>query len=167
MTTSPAMSEREPDGPDWRNPVHVLAFGLGAGAAPVAPGTIGTLVGLVVYVGIAGLPLPAYLAVLGVLVAAGIAICGRTAADLGVHDHPGIVWDEIAGLLVALCGVPVGWQWAAAGFALFRVFDILKPWPIHSVDRRVGGGLGIMADDILAGLCAAAVLHATAWWLGA
>jgi phosphatidylglycerophosphatase A len=146
--------------------VHVLAFGLGSGAAPVAPGTAGTLVGLVVYGGIAGLPLPAYLAVLGVFVVAGIGICGRTAADLAVHDHPGIVWDEIAGLLVALCGVPVGWQWTAAGFVLFRVFDILKPWPIHWVDRRVGGGLGIMADDVLAGSYVAAILHATAWWLG-
>jgi phosphatidylglycerophosphatase A len=160
------MAEPRP-GPNWRNPVHVLAFGLGAGAAPVAPGTAGTLVALPLYAVAAGLPLPAYLAVLGVVLAAGVAICGRTAADLGVHDHPGIVWDEIAGLLVALCGVPVGWAWTVAGFVLFRLFDILKPWPIHWVDRRVGGGVGIMADDLLAGLYAAALLHAAAWWLGA
>jgi phosphatidylglycerophosphatase A len=62
--------------------------------------------------------------------------------------------------------VPIGWDWAVAGFVLFRLFDILKPWPIHWIDRRVGGGLGIMADDVLAGLYAAAMLHATAWWLG-
>jgi phosphatidylglycerophosphatase A len=159
------MTERLP-GPDWRNPVHVLAFGLGAGAAPIAPGTAGTGVGLLLYAAVAGLPLAAYLAVLGAVIAVGIVVCGRTAADLGVHDHPGIVWDEIAGLLVALCGVPVGWGWAVAGFALFRLFDILKPWPIHWVDRRVGGGLGIMADDLLAGLYAAALLHGAAWWLG-
>jgi phosphatidylglycerophosphatase A len=159
------MTERLP-GPDWRNPLHVLAFGLGAGAVPIAPGTAGTGVGLLLYAMVAGLPLAAYLAVLGGVIALGIVVCGRTAADLGVHDHPGIVWDEIAGLLVALCGVPVGWGWAVAGFALFRLFDILKPWPIHWVDRRVGGGLGIMADDLLAGLYAAALLHAAAWWLG-
>jgi phosphatidylglycerophosphatase A len=153
--------------PNWRNPVHLLAFGFGAGAAPVAPGTAGTLVGLPLYALMAGLPLPVYLVLLAGLVGVGIAICGRTAADLGVHDHPGIVWDEIAGLLVALCGVPVGWPWALAGFVLFRVFDILKPWPIQWVDRRVGGGLGIMADDLLAGLYAALLLHAAAWWLGA
>jgi len=160
------MAEPRP-GPDWRNPLHVLAFGLGAGAAPVAPGTAGTLVGLPLYAALAGLPLPAYLVFLAILAGAGIAICGRTAAELGVHDHPGIVWDEVVGLLVALCGVPVGWQWAAAGFVLFRAFDILKPWPIHWIDRRIGGGVGIMADDVLAGLYAAAILHAIAWWLGA
>jgi phosphatidylglycerophosphatase A len=159
------MAESRPS-PDWRNPVHVLAFGLGAGASPVAPGTAGTLLGLPLYAAVAGLPLPAYLAVVAVVVAVGVVLCGRTAADLGVHDHPGIVWDEIAGLLVALCGVPVGWGWAAAGFVLFRLFDILKPWPIHWVDRRIGGGVGIMADDLLAGLYAAALLHAAAWWLG-
>ena len=154
-------------GPNWRNPVHVLAFGLGAGASPVAPGTVGTLVGLPLYAAVAGWPLPAYLVLLGVVIAVGIVVCGRAAADLGVHDHPGIVWDEIAGLLVALCGAPAGWGWAVAGFGLFRLFDIWKPWPIHWVDRRVGGGLGIVVDDLLAGVYAAMVLHAAAWWLGA
>jgi phosphatidylglycerophosphatase A len=146
--------------------VHVLAFGLGAGASPVAPGTVGTLAGLPLYAAIANLGMPAYLAVLGIVVAAGVLICGRTARDLGVHDHPGIVWDEIAGLLVALCGAPLGWQWAAAGFVLFRVFDIWKPWPIHWVDAQIGGGLGIMADDLLAGLYAAAILQLAVWSRG-
>lgn len=159
------MAEPRP-APDWRNPVHLLAFGVGAGAAPVAPGTAGTVVGLLLYAAIADLPLHLYLAVLAIVVAVGVVICGRTAADLGVHDHPGIVWDEIAGLLVALCGVPVAWGWALAGFVLFRLFDIWKPWPIHWVDRRVGGGLGVMADDLLAGLYAAVVLHAAAAWQG-
>ena len=156
-----------PPGPDWRNPVHVLAFGLGAGAAPVAPGTAGTVVGLLLYAAIADLPLPVYLALLAIVAVVGVAVCGRTASDLGVHDHPGIVWDEIAGLLVALCGVPVGWGWAIAGFALFRLFDIWKPWPIHWIDERVGGGLGIMADDLVAGLYATVLLHAAAGWLAA
>jgi len=152
--------------PNWRSPVHVLAFGFGAGAVPVAPGTAGTVVGLPLYALMAGLPLAGYVAVLAGIVALGVWACGRTAAELGVHDHPGIVWDEIAGLLVALCAVPVGWAWAAGGFVLFRLFDILKPWPIQWVDRRVGGGVGIMADDLLAGLYAAAILHAVAWWPG-
>ena len=89
----------------------------------------------------------------------GIWICGQTARDLGVHDHGGIVWDEIVGMLIALTAAPPGWLWLVAGFAMFRLFDVVKPWPISTLDREVGGGLGIMLDDILAGLCALAVLQ--------
>jgi len=77
---------------------------------------------------------------------------------LGVHDHPGIVWDEFAGFLITMVAAPAGWPGIAAGFALFRLFDVWKPWPIGWVDRKVHGGLGIMLDDVLAGLMAAVVL---------
>ncbi len=146
--------------PDMRKPVQLLAFGFGAGLAPRASGTFGTLVGIPLFLALAGLPMPLYLAVVAALFGVGVWLCGRASADLGVHDHGGIVWDEIVGLLVTLAGAPSGIATIAVGFALFRLFDILKPWPIGWLDRRVGGGFGIMVDDLLAGLYAAVVLQA-------
>jgi len=138
--------------------VHLLAFGLGAGLSPRAPGTAGTLVAIPIYLACASLPAPAYAALVAVMFAAGIALCGVTARDLGVHDHPGIVWDEIVGYLLTLTALPVSAAWMAAGFILFRLFDIAKPWPIGWLDRRMGGGLGIMVDDAAAGALAWMVL---------
>ncbi len=143
----------------FRDPVHFLAFGFGAGLAPKAPGTFGTLVAIPLYWLISGLSVSAYtLVVLGVIVA-GVWICGRSSARLGVHDHPGIVWDEIAGYLMTMMFAPPGWLWMVAGFALFRFFDILKPPPIRWLDRNVSGGLGIMLDDVLAGFFALLTLE--------
>ena len=99
--------------------------------------------------------------------AAGVWICQRTSDDLGVHDHSGIVWDEIVGYLVAMTFAPSGWVWIVIGFLLFRVFDILKPWPILWIDQRMKGGMGIMLDDLLAGLYAAGailLLNLTGWF---
>ena len=144
-----ARTERSP--PNWRDPVHLLAFGFGAGAAPLAPGTFGTLVALPLYLLLQPLALAWYLLASALVFAAGVAICGKASRDLGVHDHPGIVWDEIFGYLVTMVAAPVGWPWMLVGFALFRLFDILQPWPIGWADRRVTGGLGIMLDDLLAG----------------
>ena len=143
----------------WRNPVHFLAFGLGAGAAPVAPGTFGTLAAVPLYLLLAPLPLWGYLLAVGLISLLGIWLCGRTSRDLGVHDHPGIVWDEFAGFLLSMTAAPAGWPWLLGGFVLFRLFYILKPWPIGWIDRRVHGGLGIMLDDLLAGVLAAACLQ--------
>jgi phosphatidylglycerophosphatase A len=134
----------------WRNPVHFLAFGCGAGAMPVAPGTFGTLVAVPLYLLLEGLPLAYYLIVVAVMTAFGIWLCGRTAADIGVHDHGGIVWDEIVGYLLTMAAAPAGWMPIVLGFLLFRLFDIIKPWPIRLADKRVGGGFGIMLDDLLA-----------------
>lgn len=100
-----------------------------------------------------------YLALLVAGTVGGVYLCGFTARALGVHDHSGIVWDEIVGYFVTMFAAPEGWQWVLAGFVLFRFFDIVKPWPIHWLDRRVGGGLGIMLDDIVAGLFALAGLQ--------
>jgi phosphatidylglycerophosphatase A len=111
------------------------------------------------------LPLPVYLVLTALLGLAGIWLCGYTARALGVHDHGGIVWDEIVGLLITLIAVPPDWRWLLAGFLLFRLFDILKPWPIRWLDRRVGGGFGIMIDDVLAGLFALLCLHGLIWLL--
>ncbi|MCF6210384.1 MAG: phosphatidylglycerophosphatase A [Gammaproteobacteria bacterium] len=150
----------------WRNPVHFFAFGLGAGAAPVAPGTFGTLAAVPLYLLLAPLPLWGYLLAVLAVSLLGIWLCDRTSRDLGVHDHPGIVWDEFAGYLVTMIAAPPGWLWITVGFVLFRIFDILKPWPIRWIDRQVHGGFGIMLDDLLAGVFAALVLQALAWGFG-
>ncbi len=151
--------------PEKGNIVHMLAFGMGAGCSPKAPGTMGTLLAVAVYLPLSRLPLSIYLTILVAVVLIGIWLCDKTARDLGVHDHPGIVWDEVAGYLLTMVGAPFGWQWIVAGFLLFRLFDIWKPWPIGWLDRRVGGGLGIMLDDLLAGLFAALCLQGMVHWL--
>ena len=143
----------------WRNPIHFLAFGFGSGTLPVAPGTFGTVVAIPLYLWLLPLSLWGYLAVVLVMTAAGIWLCDVTSRDLGVHDHAGIVWDEIVGYLITMIAAPPGWMWIVAGFVLFRFFDILKPWPIGWADRRVQGGLGIMLDDVLAAIYAWLVLH--------
>lgn len=135
----------------FRNPVHLLAFGFGSGALPAAPGTCGTLAAVPFYLLLAQLPLPLYLLTLVAAFALGIYLCGRTARDLGVHDHGGIVWDEFVGFWLTMLVAPPGWLWLLAGFILFRLFDILKPFPINWLDKRVAGGLGIMLDDAVAG----------------
>ncbi len=142
----------------WRNPVHLLAFGLGAGLLP-APGTCGTLLGVAVYLWAQTLTPAMYAALCVILFAGGIWLCGTTARALGREDHPGIVWDEITGYLVSMMFAPRGWLWIALGFGLFRLFDIWKPWPIHIADRKIKGGFGIMLDDLLAALYAMLALH--------
>ena len=142
----------------WRNPIHFLAFGFGSGAIRPAPGTWGTLAALPFVLVWQQLPVAGYGLVIVLSTLLGIWLCHRTAADLGVHDHGGIVWDEFVGLWIALWLAPTGWPWLLAGFALFRLFDIWKPWPIRWVDRQVGGGFGIMLDDIIAGFMALLVL---------
>jgi phosphatidylglycerophosphatase A len=150
--------------PDMRNPIHFLAFGFGSGLSPKAPGTMGTLVALPIWYAAAQLPLFGYLLVTLVVIAVGPWLCGRTSRDLGVHDHGGIVWDEIAGFLVTMVLVPVSLWTALLGFALFRFFDIIKPWPIGWLDRHIHGGTGIMVDDLVAGLYAALCIQTILWW---
>lgn len=145
--------------PNLAQPLHFLAFGMGAGLSPKAPGTMGTLLAVAIYLPLSYLPIWWYLAITLVAIVAGIWICGWSARQLGVHDHPGIVWDEIAGYLVTMIWAPPGIPWVLAGFVLFRFFDILKPGPIGWLDRRVKGGLGIMLDDVAAGIAAMACLQ--------
>ena len=148
-----------------RHPVDFLALGFGSGLVPLAPGTAGTVAAIPVFLLLQPLALTYYLALVLLLFVAGVAICAHTAQRLGVHDHPGIVWDEIVGYLVTMAFAPAGWQWVAAGFVLFRLFDIVKPWPINWCDRKLQGGLGIMLDDLLAGVFAAAVLQVLVYFL--
>ncbi len=142
-----------------KRPIMWLATGFGAGLSPVAPGTAGSLVGVLFYLAMAGLVLPLYLGLVLVLGIIGIWVCGRAGRALAVSDHPSIVWDEIVGLLITMAATPPSWQALVAGFALFRLFDILKPWPVGRIDRGVKGGLGVMLDDVVAGLYALACLQ--------
>jgi phosphatidylglycerophosphatase A len=153
------------DGLDLKKPDHLLAFGFGSGLAPFAPGTFGTLVGIPFFILFSQFSLPVYLLLTLLFFIAGVRICERCSRDLGVHDHGGIVWDEIVGYLVTMIAVPFAWQWLLSGFLLFRLFDILKPWPIRWLDRHVKGGFGIMVDDLLAGLFALAGQHLLLLWL--
>ncbi|MDG1082167.1 MAG: phosphatidylglycerophosphatase A [Porticoccaceae bacterium] len=142
-----------------RSPTLLLAFGFGSGLSPKAPGTMGTLAAIPLWWLLAQLPLTSYLIVVSIAAVVGIAICGRAADQMGVHDHGGIVWDEFVGFWIAMAALPITWQSVVLGFVLFRVFDILKPWPISWLDKRVSGGFGIMIDDVIAGLAAAVVIY--------
>jgi phosphatidylglycerophosphatase A len=142
-----------------RNPIQVLAFGFGSGLSPPAPGTAGTLAAIPIYWFIADWPLLEYSAFILVTAVLGIWICGAASRQLNVHDHGGIVWDEFVGYWITMWAVPVDWVWILAGFVVFRILDIAKPWPISVLDKKVGGGFGIMIDDILAGVLACIVLH--------
>ena len=152
---------------DTGNVRHWLAYGFGAGLSPKAPGTFGTLVAVPIYLLLSMLPMAAYLAVLAVMIAVGIWVCGTTANDVGADDPPGIVWDEIVGFLVVMIAAPSGWIWVITGFLLFRLFDIYKPWPAGTINRRLRGGLGIMLDDIVAGLMSLVVLQSIAMMVAA
>ena len=140
-----------------KNPLHFLSLGFGSGLAPWAPGTFGTLAALPLYLLMQPLPLAAYLLITLLAMLVGFYLCGETARALGVHDHSGIVWDEIVGFMITMAAVPLDWKWIIVGFVLFRFFDIVKPWPIKWIDSKVSGGIGIMLDDVLAGVFA---------WLG-
>lgn len=150
----------------WKNPIHFLAFGFGSGVLPKMPGTWGTLLAVPIYCVISEWNWSLYASFVIILGVLGIAICGKTADELNTPDHPGIVWDEIVGYFITMFLAPIGWLWVLLGFLLFRFFDILKPWPIQWLERRLSGGLGIMADDWLAGLYAWVVLQVIAWFLG-
>jgi phosphatidylglycerophosphatase A len=136
---------------DLKRPAHLLACGFGSGLAPKAPGTFGTLAAIPPWLLLQLLSPLWYWFAVAFAFGLGVYICGRTARDIGVQDHGGIVWDEFVGLWIALALAPPHWLTIAAGFALFRLLDIWKPWPIRWCDRHVHGGLGVMLDDAVAG----------------
>lgn len=148
-----------------RNPVHFLAFGFGSGTASRAPGTWGSLAAIPFFYLFSWLPATGYWAVVVLMFLLGIWICGKTAADLKVHDHGGIVWDEFVGMWVAMAFIPTTWLGVIMAFSLFRFYDILKPWPIGWLDDRTPGGLGIMIDDVVAGFMALGTLLVLDYWV--
>ena len=141
--------------PDTRfafsHPAHAIALGFGAGLSRRAPGTAGTLLAWALGWLLLDDQAPVVqFAVLAVAFVLGIWACGLTGRHLGVADHGAMVWDEVVAFLVVLVVLPKTLAWQAAGFVLFRAFDILKPPPIRWLERSLHGGLGVMADDILA-----------------
>lgn len=146
---------------NWRHPVIFVAFGFGSGFFRKAPGTFGSLMALPLFVLLTQLSQPVYWAVVAVATLFGFWICGKAAELMNVHDHEGIVWDEFVGQWLTLTAMlpVVTWDltaviWMFIGFGLFRLFDVVKPWPISWVDNNVDGGFGIMLDDLLAGVLA-------------
>ena len=145
------------------HPAGWIACGFGAGLLPRAPGTFGSLLALIPWwFALRQLPIAWYVCVLIVAFAIGVWACEVSGKRLGVDDHRALVWDEFVGQWIALCAAPPGWQWMVAGFVLFRLFDVWKPWPIRLADARVHGGLGVMLDDVLAGICALIVMQIAA-----
>ena len=146
-----------------------IACGFGSGLAPVAQGTFGSLAALLPWLLLRHLPLPLYGGVLVLAFALGVWACNVAGRALGVDDHRSLVWDEFVGQWLALLPlllVSAPWWMVAAGFGLFRLFDVWKPWPIGWLDGHLKGGLGVMVDDVVAGAYAAVVLAlAAAAWL--
>ena len=148
------------------NPIHLLAFGFGAGLSPKAPGTVGTVVAVLISLVLPSMQPVIYAGLILLSFVFGIWICGKTSEDLGVHDHGGIVWDEFVGYWVTMFMAPSGLFWVLLGFVLFRLLDIFKPWPIKWADKELAGGLGIMLDDVLAGIMAALCMQALVVLIG-
>lgn len=151
---------------------HLLATGFGSGLSPVVPGTMGTLASIPLYLLLVHASLPVYLLVIVITGIVGVKICQVASDDMGVHDHGSIVWDEFVGFWITMSIVPMlkipatEWKWLIAGFILFRFFDMVKPWPIGWLDKRIHGGLGIMIDDVVAGIMAAIALYLVGRYAG-
>jgi len=126
---------------------------------------MGTLIGVVFFILLPVLDWKLYFGIVALAFIVGVLLCDYTAKALNVHDHPGIVWDEIVGYFITMFMVPKSWFWIAIGFVLFRVFDILKPWPISLADKKVHGGFGIMLDDVIAGVFALIIIQITLYLL--
>jgi phosphatidylglycerophosphatase A len=151
-----------------RHPAGWVASGFGSGLSPVAPGTAGSLAAILPWLALRELPLPYYALVIVAAFTLGVWACDWVVRTLQIADPGVAVWDEFVGLWIALVPLlswPMAWWWIAAGLILFRLFDIWKPWPVSWADRDVGGGLGVMLDDAIAGVYAALVLVALLrWW---
>ena len=149
-----------------KTPWQFLASGFGSGLSPIAPGTMGTLAAMPIWWIMATyLPLSGYIAVTIIAFFIGIIICQRASDELGVHDHGGIVWDEFVGLWITMTFAPVSLTSAILGFILFRIFDVIKPWPIQFIDEKIEGGFGIMFDDVLAGIFALICMQIIFTWI--
>jgi phosphatidylglycerophosphatase A len=145
------------------HPAHFFGLGFGAGLLPKAPGTLGTLVGLPMFLLIQPYSLSMQWLILSGLFLLGVYICDVTGKAIGVSDHGGIVWDEIVAMMLVLTIVPQTWFWVALAFVLFRLFDIWKPFPIRQCDAQVKGGLGVMLDDLLAAFYSMLCLKGCLW----
>lgn len=143
----------------WQQPLYFIAFGFGSGAMPFAPGTFGTLMAIPFYLLLQSLPLFAYCTVTLLIIIGSAWLCEHISNEIQIHDHPGMCIDEIAGFLVTMINAPKGWSWIIIGFILFRFFDIFKPWLIRSIDKHVHGGIGMVLDDVAAGVISCLIIQ--------
>lgn len=141
------------------DPKLLLAFGFGSGLSRIMPGTCGTIAALPFYFLLSHLPSWLYASLVLLSFVVGNYLCAYAADKLKVHDHGGIVWDEFVGMWISLFLVPVTWFWVLIAFVVFRFFDMVKPWPISIADKKLGGGFGIMFDDVLAGFATCVCVH--------
>lgn len=148
-----------------RHPAGWIASGFGSGFSPRAPGTVGTAAALLPWWWLRALPLPYYALAIVLAFAIGVWASSWVVRRSGVQDPQVVVWDEFVGVWIALAAAPAGWIWLLAGFALFRLFDIWKPWPVGWADEKVPSGLGVMLDDVLAGIYALIVMQVAAYFL--
>jgi len=153
------MKRDDLQGLNLQSPLHLMAVGFGSGLARKAPGTWGTLAAVPFYYFLSFLSIKTYVIFLIVSSIFGIFICHVTQKQMVGDDPSAIVWDEFVGYWITMLAVPLSLQWTIVGFILFRFFDILKPYPICWLDKNVKGGLGIMVDDIVAGIFSAIVLQ--------
>ena len=137
---------------ELKDPVVFTAVGFGSGLSPFAPGTAGTLLTVPLVYFLQQQDFLIYVTVTVFVLLTGSWVCGYAADKLQVHDHSGIVYDEVAGFLITMLLAPAGWEWMLAGFVLFRFFDAVKPWPISWFDKNLHGGFGILFDDVIAGI---------------
>ena len=159
MTTSTKPSTRE----IIKKPAVLLACGLGSGLIPKAPGTFGTIAAIPLYLLMQPLPLLNYLILTFAFFVVGIWLSAEAIKVFKRDDPSEVVWDEVVGLLVTMIAAPAGLLWVLLGFVLFRIFDIWKPWPVSLADKKLHGGLGIMLDDVIAGIYALIVLQVIAF----
>ncbi len=146
--------------------IKFLASGFFTGYFPVAPGTIGSLVGILVCFFLQDIPFTTYAIVVILILIAGIYISGEAEKIYQAKDSSHIVIDEIAGILFTFIYLPKGIGFLLAGFLVFRFFDILKPFPIRLIDEKIEGGWGIMLDDVLAGIYANILIRLIGWGTG-
>ena len=149
----------------WEKPSHFIAFGFGSGTFPFAPGTFGTLMAMPFYVALHALSPLNYLFFLIVITIGSMWLCDKVSKEIQTHDHPGMCLDEIVGYLVTMFTIPFGFKWMILGFILFRVFDILKPWPIRWMDQKIHGGFGMILDDVMAGIYSLLILKIISWMI--
>ena len=149
---------------ELKDPVVLLAMGLGSGLSPKAPGTAGTLLTVPLVYFLQQQTLLVYVLVTLFILLTGSWVCGYAAKKLQVHDHSGIVYDEVAGFLITMFMMPQSWTLMFIGFILFRFFDAVKPWPISWFDKNIHGGFGIMFDDVVAGVISLLCLMLLQHW---
>jgi phosphatidylglycerophosphatase A len=147
----------------WQKPSHFIAFGFGSGTIPIAPGTFGTLTAVPFYLALRTFPTSVYVMCVIVIMLGSMWLCQRVSDEINVADHQGMCLDEFVGFFVAMIGAPHGFFWIALGFILFRIFDIWKPWPIDYVDSHMHGGIGMILDDVCAGIYSLIIMKILTW----